>query len=384
MALDNLLIEQEYPGATMVEPMLIWSLPKHKKDMLPEVCQSGKYFGQIKKDGYFYSLNKSLYSEFYLFSRNKSVTNGLLSEKINNVPFLKEGFNNIPKDTVIIGEIYKPNGTSKDVTKYMGCLPDKAVQRQEQDGRLHFYIHDIIKFDGIDLKSTSAYIRYLILEKIFYLYGLDKYDYIELAETHTNNLEDRISAALADGEEGMVLKHKESLYYPDKRPAWETIKVKQSDSADVVVMDLMEPTKEYTGTELDTWQYFAIEKMVSFKQDSVYIHEEFCEVGKESRIRSPLYRTIPVTKGYYYGWKTAIKIGAYNEKGELVEIGTVSSGLTDDLKSDFGKNPDKYIGKIAEINCMSLDKDSKTIRHPYFVRFRDDKNKKDCTIKNIF
>ena len=53
MALDNLLIEQEYPGATMVEPMLIWSLPKHKKDMLPEVCQSGKYFGQIKNDGYF-------------------------------------------------------------------------------------------------------------------------------------------------------------------------------------------------------------------------------------------------------------------------------------------------------------------------------------------
>ena len=38
--------------------MKIWKLPDTKKDKLSEVCRSGEYFLQTKKDGFFYAFEK--------------------------------------------------------------------------------------------------------------------------------------------------------------------------------------------------------------------------------------------------------------------------------------------------------------------------------------
>ena len=93
---------------------------------------------------------------------------------------------------------------------------------------------------------------------------------------------------------------------------------------------------------------------------------------------------MPVTKGYYYGWKTSMKLGAYDDKGNLIEIGTVSSGLTDELKEAFAKEPEKYLNRVVAIQCMQRNNEEHTLRHGFFKSFRDDKNSKDCTIKDIF
>ena len=116
-----------YPEAKMIEPMKIWKLPDNKEHMLSEVCESGEYFAQEKIDGYWYQFEKTdNYS--YLFSRNVSVTTGFLSEKGENVPHIMEALNSLPANTIIIGEIFYPGKTSKDVTTIMGCLSKTAIE----------------------------------------------------------------------------------------------------------------------------------------------------------------------------------------------------------------------------------------------------------------
>lgn len=373
-------VQSLYPEAVMIPAMKIWSLPSNKKDKLGECCESGLYFAEIKKDGFFYQANITQ-NYRYLFSRSVSV-NGLLSEKMSNVPHISSALGELPPNTILIGEIYVPGGTSKDVTRIMGCLPEAAIKRQKEEGEIHYYIHDIILYNGINLMNTPALTRYKILEKIFKKHNLNNYEFLELAEVIFDDIENVINKALADGEEGVVLKKKTSFYTPDKRPAWETIKVKQVDHADVVCMGFCDATKEYAGKEIETWPYWIVEEKRDISSDIYYPYEK-CEIGKPHYIRSPLFRTIAVTKPFYYGWKTAIRIGAY-DNGQLREIGTISSGLTDELKSAFKSEPEKYLGKVAEVQCMMKDNKEKTIRHGFFKGWREDKNAVDCTLEEVF
>ena len=50
----------------------------------------------------------------------------------------------------------------------------------------------------------------------------------------------------------------------------------------------------------------------------------------------------------------------------------------------MAENPNKYIGKVVALDCMSIDKKERTLRHPVFKEFREDKPAKDCLISEIF
>lgn len=351
MAFDKNKINELYPEAVMYEAMKI---NKGTDNLLKSVCESGKAFGQLKKDGYWYQFEKhENYS--YLFSRSVSTVTKLQSEKIENIPHIKNALDCLPKDTILVGEIYYPGGTSKNVTSIMGCLPKKAIERQNGDyGLIHYYIHDILMYDGLNFVSNeiSNYDRYRILEKIFQKHELNKYDFLELAEAWEDDLYSRVGDSLAAGEEGMVIKVKEGIYEPGKRPST-MLKAKKVDFADVIIIGFEEPTKEYYGKEIESWQYY---------KDGV-----------------------AVTKPYYMGWMNArIKIGVYDKDGSIVNIGTIHSGISDEMKQDMTENPSKYLNQVCEVQCMSLDKKEYTVRHGFLLRMRDDKNPEDCTIEGVF
>ena len=355
MAFNQEKIQELYPEAKMYSAMKI---NKGTDELLKKVCESGTAFGQIKKDGYWYQFEKHEHYS-YLFSRSASTVTKLQSEKSANVPHIMEALSVLPKDTILIGEIYYPGGSSKTVTTIMGCLPKKAIERQNgKSGLIHYYIHDIIMFNGLDFvkNKVSNYDRYRILQKIFEKYNLAN-DYIELAEAWTDNLYSRIGTALAAGEEGMVIKVKDGIYEPDKRPLT-MLKAKKVDFIDAVIIGFEEPTKEYYGKEIQNWNYW---------------------------IQNENGKPIAVTKPYYMGWHNSrIKIGAYDNKGTLVEIGTIHSGISDEMKEDMTNNPDKYLNKVCSIQCMELDKKEHTIRHGFFKYMRDDKDIIDCQIEDIF
>ena len=386
-----------YSEALIIEPMKINKIPKGKEHLLPSLCESGDYFAQLKKDGYWYMYEKTQ-NYAYLFSRNESVETGTLAEKSANVPHIMEEMDVFPPNTIVIGEVYYPDvkKTSKDITPIMGSLPAKAIERQKGEyGYLHYYVHDIIRFAGVDLTNFGASVRYEVLKSAYEKFNLESSKFITLAERVDENIHDFIIEALDNGEEGVVMKKKTAPYTPGKRPVWDTIKIKKTDTCDAVCMGFCEPTKyyngkldvgpNYTGKDAKEWPYWVIEQRSSiFPEDSKIMSEKIVPLGDSQVIRSPLFGTMPVTKAYYYGWKTSMEVGAYDNKGNLVKIGTVSSGLTEALQASAASVPNDFIGKVVELAGMEKNHEDKTLRHFYFKNFRDDKRAKDCLISEIF
>ena len=375
---DKEKISEFFPGAEdlMIQPMLIWTLPSNKKDKLSEVCASGEYFAEEKLDGALYQFCRTDKGN-YLFGRTVSVKNGLLTNKIDNVPHIESALSCLPCGTVIIGEIYVPGGTSKNVTSIMGCLPAEAIKRQDKQGKIKYYLHDMIFYDGEDMQSWGAEARYQKLVEAWNEFHLEQFDFLRLAESFDTGIEERLSQILAAGGEGIVLKKKDAPYSEGKRPAWATIKCKQMDTIDLVCTRAIEATKEYTGKELETWPYWQERSERNQNGEYTWLSSE----GQyyEDYLHNPhIYR--PVTKPYFYGWKTAIGIGAYDDEGNLKEIGTVSSGLTDEMRAHL----DDYIGKVVALQCMSIDRKEKTLRHPIVKAWRDDKNAAECKLSEVF
>lgn len=363
-------IEQLYPeaGNLMWEPMLMWSLPTNKKDKLKEICDAGDYFASLKKDGACYQFIKTNHYE-YLFGRTISTKTGLLTEKISNVPHIQKALSILPANTVLVLEIYYPGKTSKDTTSIMGCLPSKAIERQKNNP-IHAYCHDLLYYDGQDYREMPAIERYRVLQQIWEKFNLNQYKFLELAQSIYENIYEKLAEALAAGEEGFVLRKKDSIWQCGKRPAWATIKCKQMDTIDLVCTRAIEATKEYTGKELNTWEYW-------IDLGGNLYHGRYLNDEGYATIKTPM---VPVTKPYFYGWKTAIGIGAYDDEGNLKEIGTVSSGLTDEMRAHL----DDYVGKVVALQCMSIDRKEQTLRHPIIKGWRDDKNAADCKLEDIF
>lgn len=370
-------IRELYPEAKMYEAQLI---NKGSDILLKNACESGNYFGQLKKDGYWYQAEIHE-NHSYLFSRSASTVTKLQSEKSANVPHIMDALNTLPKGTILIGEIYYPNGTSKNVTSIMGCLAPKAIERQNSSyGKIHYYIHDILMYKGINFveQKTNNWDRYKILQKIFILHGLDKYDFLELAEAWEDDLYSRVGDSLAAGEEGMVIKAKDGIYEPGKRPTT-NLKAKQVDFADAIIIGFEKPTEEYYGKEIESWQYWEY-----FGYDDIE-YNGLSKGNYYSLYNEDKTHIRPVTKPYFMGWYNArIKAGAYDENGNLKEIGVIHSGISDEMKRDMSDNPNNYLNKVIKIQCMSLDNKEKTIRHGFYKGLHLDKNPTECTIKDIF
>ncbi len=360
-------VEKLYPGAgtMMIEPQLI-----HKStDTQLKGCDDGTWFAQLKKDGALYMFVKGLEGQTYLFGRTISKVTGLLTEKSANVPHIIAPLSQLPNGTIILGEIYYPGKTSKDVTSIMGCLAEKAIDRQNGSyGPIHFYIYDCLGFNGTSLLKYDNWTRYQVVKRIFEKYPIARNE-IELAAAVEENIYTSIGEALAAGEEGMVVKKKTALYEPGKRPMT-MLKAKQVDFIDAVIIGFKEPTVEYTGKEIETWQYWMTEEGVNLPVGFHY-----------GEFKDPI---IPITKHAYYGWNNAIEIGAYDEDSCLKSIGTIASGLTDTMREDMTVNPEKYLYKVCEIQCMSLDEKAKTIRHGFLISMREDKNPNECRMEEIF
>lgn len=355
-----------YPGSLQVPAMLYSKAPDGEK-LLRELG-SKKYIGQEKIDGAFYQLEKTDDGHIYLFSRAISKKTGELSEKIANVPHIKEWAEQLPNGTTLIGEIYVPGGKSNDTTKIMGALPEKAIERQK-DNPIHYYVHDMIRYNGKSLIDTDFEHRYSDLCEHIDI-ECDNPDWLRVASSFTGyDMYKTIQRYLDNGSEGCVIKLKSGLYLPGKRPVWNFKVKEQVDSLDFVILDLLDPEKEYTGKELKTWKYY--ESSLGYKQ--------IIEPG--SWTTSEL--KIPITKDYYMGWKNALSVGAYKD-GELVYVGRVASGLTDEMKAHMTKEPELYIGSVCEIQAMSIDKDRKTFRHPRLINMRFDKNPNECQLDEIF
>ena len=350
-----------------------WSFPKsYKGDPKVEAQNmifSGDYVGARKIDGAFYKFIKDENGNMELIGRSKSVKGDYI-DKIEWVPQLHEFFNSLPNGTCLLGELYFPEKEgSSNVTTIIGCLPQKARDRQEKGMKLHYYVFDVLAFNGESLYQKNIEDRITYLYDINIIRNTNYNEYINIAKYYEGKeLWNHLQETLNVGGEGVVITKKGTCYQPGKRPARQTLKVKKElhETIDCFFTGhATAPTKEYTGKEIETWQYWLNER-TDEKLNGEYYKEYFNG--------APL---IPITKPYFNGWAGSLEIGVI-KNDKVVPIGYLS-GLSDEIKANYKD----YKGKVIEVGAMEV-LETGGLRHAKMLNFRPDLTIKECTWEKIW
>jgi hypothetical protein len=362
-------------------PPSSWSNEK-KQDNARSKIFSGEFLGAEKKDGYFAKLIKDEDGNIILYSRSRGV-NGKFADKHEWVPHLNDFFNLLPIGTCLLGELYFPSAPgSRNVTTIMGCLKEKAIERQNKGEKLHFYVFDVLAIGGQSVLTMPATHRFSLIETVHM--SICDTDYVSFAQYCSGKeLWAMLQEVLARGDEGIVITHQDGKYEPGKRPSKTTLKIKKElkQTIDCFFTGVgSAPTKEYTGKEIETWQYWENLRTGEKMQGDLY--KQYSEGGPIT----------PVTKGYFYGWAGSLEIAVLRKKvgsrckidGKMYEnmdiypIGWLS-GLTEEMKA----NPREYAFQPIEVTAMEWDGIYHTLRHGKMVGWRKDLTLADCTLEKI-
>lgn len=359
------------------EVMKYWTPTKGKnlKEELNNMIYSGDFCLSHKKDGYWFTIIKDNKGELFSRPRNKNVQGGYTS-KIEWIPHIAETFKNIPNGTILIGEIYlKNNEQSKAVTSLLGCLKDKAIQRQEKGEKLTFYIFDCLAFDGHNI-SQNELIERVDVAKMIYEKFLRNNPYIEMAEyvEEPNKMMDYIASVLEAGGEGVVVQRKDNPYEFGKRTARHSLKVKKELDKEVdcfLTGNYKDATWEYTGKEVENWKYWFDLKNNQKKEGIFY--EDF-------QNGAPIE---PISKGAFYGWAGSVEIGVI--KGdEIIPIGWISN-VTEEVKRGIVEDNSSWARRVVKINAMMMESDTHNFRHARIIEWRnpEDMSWRDCTFEKV-
>ena len=358
-------------------PPSTWSDEKKRENARMKIY-SGDFLGAEKKDGYFAKLIKDEDGNIILYSRSRGV-NGKFADKHEWVPHLNSFFDELPNGSCLLGELYFPSKPgSRNVTTIMGCLKEKAIERQTKGEKLHFYIFDCLAWAG------ENWIKKFAKDRFSFISGKIDQEYVSTATYYRGKeLWSMLQEILARGDEGIVITHKCAEYEPGKRPSKTTLKIKKELKQTIDCFFTgrgSAPTKEYTGKEIETWTYW---------ENTLNGAKTNAEMYKEYKNGCPI---IPVTKGYFNGWYGSLEIGVLKHKvGSKCKINGVDyedtevfpigwlSGLPDEMKAD----PKKYAFKPMEVTAMEYDSINHSLRHGKMVGWRKDLTLADCTYEKI-
>lgn len=355
----------------------VWQPMKYatakKEEILDAALGDPNYGLQLKVDGASYVWAKDLDGSVHLYGDKISKKTGEVIDKIDNTPHMKEWAEEyFPNGTQFVVELFslwdwsgkepelQEHSSSKYVNSIMLSKPEKAIERQLSTNFLGAYVFDCLYIDGKPIYEKDFADRYEDISQFFD--NKSSSSWLNIAELITDEKLFNLSDWLKNGYEGGVLKllhstdklsaahHVSELGTTAKRPMHVTYKIKQMDTLDVACIGVTWPEKEYKGKEPETYPYR----------------------DKEGN---------PVNRLWALGMINAIEIGVWDpDKNDYVHIGTVASGLDDEMRL----KGEELIGKVFEITCMSIDKKERTLRHPRLMRERPDKEGVDCLVSEIF
>ena len=296
----------------------------YKQSYLEDLFKQGKVVAQRKYDGERMLVHFNG-DETYCTSRRTSKKTGRYMEnqdKIANLPHLKLGY------TVIDCEFY--GNTWADAVGILHSLPERALKLQEST-EIHFAVFDCLFFDGTDVRDQPYEVRLHYVWQILSILNEQLHDsrfhFVEQHEvSNIDEAYDRAQEQWNAGHEGVVIKPYFKAYYDTGM----MIKIKRFETLDVAVCGYQEGRGKYAGV-----------------------------VG-------------------------ALYVGYFNpEDNTIVKVSKVNCGTDEDRKMwkkwfDEGT----AIGKVIEVKCQEVT--DKSLRHPVYIRLRDDKTKEMCTKETIF
>lgn len=435
----------KYEDYTCVEDYqkdnLKWVVPMTAKEIVEEEEQnallngetSEKYIVEEKFDGTRATLHFRHHS-IRVFSRRVSEKTGWFCENSDLVPHIRDLDVPSLRGTILDGEMLIPNQPFKAVSSTLNCTYDKAIQRQEELGKIVLNAFDIICYKGIDMTSVSLRVRKMFLHRAIqelnspYVVEVPYFEcgnrspvkisqkfyedflpisckYPELKEKiygewsfyvpdKDGNRAIKLTAKeyyeyiVASGGEGVMLKPLSGIYEGKRSKAY--LKIKKFFTREVVILDFGEPTREYTGKfpNFKDWEYWEA-------PNGMKVHNS-CSGATEKFIKS----LTPVTKNYFYGLVGNIVFGVVfaeddkvtpkiAKRGKFVEHNGVRylevgecSGFDDEMRSTFSKNKEDFLFTTIEVKANEIFKDTGKLRHPRFLRVRKDKSPKECTWKD--
>lgn len=402
----------------LIYPCIPMGAIKPNVKELEEAIEDENYVAEIKYDGYrmlsWIGSSRVRFTTRSIAIESVRQGNPMPTERTENIPHLN-GLNIKGLDgTIADGEIWKDNCRSHDITSMIGGLQETSLNNQIEKGFVIYKMYDILQYKGESVRDKPYTERRLLLEKLYSeLLDLNKdwkYEHPITKEILCKNIKDYLKISeviphenkriafdqiIKNGGEGIILKCKSSIYYEGKIdkngkgvpakvkankrkgiPYTPWIKWKKSDTIDCVIMGFSSATVDYTGNEVDNWQYW-----LDNNTGSKYLIDFDTSVGM-SIANDDSLDLIPITKFYFYDWPGAIIFGQYDKKGKLIEVGQ-TSGIVDDMRKEFAEHPEKYVGRVCEVECMEqLKSPTYALREPRFIRIREewDKPASECTL----
>lgn len=417
------------------------------EEMLETMLDSTDYIAEEKLDGTRCTFH--IYDKNRLFSRRISKKTNWYAENTDSVIHLRDlEVDPSLKDTVLDGEMRIDGKEFKEVSSTLNCLWEEAIARQEELGYITFHAFDIIWYKGVYVARCPLWKRKEFLKRVTdsinspYVHYEEHFDetkvvtitdkmvrdfmYKEISEsaypnlyrTLVNNIDFDIDHfelndgygadfefdlevdkrtfyeyVIYNGGEGIMLKHKNGKYYHKR--GREYTKYKKFDTWDVVILDYVDPTRDYTGKEAENpsakWDYW-----YDAEDDSRIVEATMTMEEAESQ------GLLPCTKHYAMEWVGTIKYGVLITEKELEkwvktnpkdkpEVITIDnrhylvvgecSGFDEETREYITQNKDKLRFTTIEVGANEIMKTGK-LRHPRFMRFRDDKDSDQCIWKD--
>lgn len=435
--------DYEKAGLKFISPMLAKEIEEEEKQ---DAClNSPDYYVEEKFDGTRATLH--FCKEFVrCFSRRVSEKTGWLCENSDSVPHIRDLHFPELEGTIIDGEMFIPNRPFKDVASTLNCKWDKAVERQEEIGKIVFHAFDILYYKGIRVEMMPLHRRKVYLQKVIdainspYIemvkfYSCDskipvRIDNVaslrrlknlyptlvkemDALDTGNNPFINPVNVSprayyeyiVATGGEGVIVKPKNGKYY--QKRGWEYSKIKKFLTREAIIMGFTPPTDDYKGKfpTVDKWDYWEVEDPILGK-----VSYDLSELPSEDRnkFKEKYYpdNCRPISKFYAYKWVGNIRFGVIitpeeeaklpkNKKFNIerydlfhgktnvsvLEVGECS-GFDEETREYMTDHQKELIGTVIEVKANEIFRDTGKLRHPRFLRTREDKSPFECTWKD--
>jgi ATP-dependent DNA ligase len=121
---------------------------------------------------------------------------------------------------------------------------------------------------------------------------------------------------------------------------------------------------------VDYWEQQMVEDQEGWVA-KLHHYSGWYKIKKVRTLDAIITRIVP-GEGKYFGLIGALGCSIFNSKGEKIEICSCS-GMTDDIRHQTD-----LVGKVVEIKYQEVGSKGR-LRHPNFLRFREDKLPYECT-----